>query len=136
MYVSETKVRVRYAETDKMGYVYYGNYAVYFEVGRVEALRQLGMSYREMEEKGIMLPVLEFKIKYFKPAYYDDELTIRTTIKEMPGTRIIFYSESINAKGDVLNQGEVTLVFVNFETAKPCSAPDYFLKMMKPYFSH
>jgi acyl-CoA thioester hydrolase len=136
MYVSETKVRVRYAETDKMGYVYYGNYAVYFEVGRVEALRQLGMSYREMEEKGIMLPVLEFKIKYFKPAYYDDELTIRTTIKEMPGTRIIFYSESINAKGDVLNQGEVTLVFVNIETAKPCSAPDYFLKMMKPYFSH
>jgi acyl-CoA thioester hydrolase len=136
MYVSETQMRVRYAETDKMGYVYYGNYAEYFEVGRVEALRQLGMSYREMEEKGIMLPVLEFKIKYFKPAYYDDELTIKTTIKEIPETRIVFYSETINAKGELLNKGEVTLVFVNTETAKPCAVPDYFIKMLSPFFAH
>ncbi|MBP6403824.1 MAG: acyl-CoA thioesterase, partial [Bacteroidia bacterium] len=84
MYTSEIQVRVRYAETDQMGYVYYGNYAAYFEVARVEALRSLGFSYKKLEEDGLMLPVLDFSVKYFKPAYYDDVLTIKTTIRELP----------------------------------------------------
>src|SRR5690606_40487146 len=85
---NQTKVRVRYSETDQMGYCYYGNYAAFFEVARVEALRELGMSYKQMEEDGIAMPVLEYQIKYYKPAFYDDELIIETTITEMPKARI------------------------------------------------
>jgi len=77
MFRSETKIRVRYGETDQMGFAYYGNYAQYYEVGRVEALRGIGMSYRELEEDGVMLPVYTFSIKYLKPALYDDEITIK-----------------------------------------------------------
>ena len=90
MFISTTQIRVRYAETDKMGYVYYGNYAQYFEVGRVEGLRDLGLSYKKMEDEGILLPVVEFQIKYLKPAYYDDLLTIKTTITLVKGALIFF----------------------------------------------
>jgi acyl-CoA thioester hydrolase len=131
MYRSETKIRVRYAETDQMGYVYYGNYAQYYEVGRVEALRQLGMSYRDMELNGIMLPVLSYSIKYFKPAFYDEELTIKTIIKDIPGARIVFEYECFNEKGILLNKGETTLVFINKETNKPVSAPADFVKLLE-----
>lgn len=134
MYVSETKVRVRYAETDRMGYVYYGNYATYYEVGRVEALRQLGLSYKEMEDSGIMLPVLEFSIKYFKPAFYDEELTIKTIIPEIPQARIKFIYECYNIHNVLLNKGETTLVFVNTKTGRPCAAPISFIEKIKPYF--
>lgn len=134
MYSSETKVRVRYAETDRMGYVYYGNYATYYEVGRVEALRQLGLSYKEMEDNGIMLPVLEFSIKYFKPAFYDEELTIKTIIPEIPQARIKFLYECYNNNNILLNKGETTLVFVNTSSGRPCSAPDFFLDKIKPFF--
>jgi acyl-CoA thioester hydrolase len=130
MYISETKVRVRYAETDQMGYVYYGNYAQYYEVGRVEALRQLGMSYRSMEENGIMLPVLSYSIKYFKPAFYDDELTIKTIIKDIPAARILFEYECYNDKQILLNKGETTLVFINKNTGKPMTAPDNFVQAL------
>ena len=130
MYSSETKIRVRYAETDQMGYVYYGNYAQYYEVGRVEALRQLGMSYKDMEQNGIMLPVLSYSIKYFKPAFYDEELTIKTIIKDIPGARIVFEYECFNEKGILLNKGETTLVFINKETNKPISAPADFVNLL------
>ena len=130
MYSSETKIRVRYAETDQMGYVYYGNYAQYYEVGRVEALRQLGMSYKDMELNGIMLPVLSYSIKYFKPAFYDEELTIKTIIKDIPGARIVFEYECFNEKGILLNKGETTLVFINRETNKPISAPADFVNLL------
>jgi acyl-CoA thioester hydrolase len=130
MYTSETKIRVRYAETDKMGYVYYGNYAQYYEVGRVEALRQLGMSYKDMEDNGIMLPVLTYSIKYFKPAFYDEELTIKTIIKDIPNTRIVFEYECYNDKGIILNKGETSLVFINRQTNKPTSAPKVFLDLL------
>jgi acyl-CoA thioester hydrolase len=133
MFLSETKLRVRYAETDRMGYVYYGNYAQYFEVARVEALRDLGLSYKSMEDSGIMLPVLEYNIKYFKPAFYDDELIIKTSIEEMPGARITFKSE-VYKDNILLNKAFVTLVFVNISTGKPCPAPDYFLEKLTPYF--
>jgi acyl-CoA thioester hydrolase len=135
MYVSETKIRVRYAETDRMGYVYYGNYATYYEVGRVEALRQLGLSYKEMEDSGIMLPVLEYAIKYIKPAFYDEELTIKTIIPEVPQARIKFLYECYNANNVLLNKGETTLVFVNTTSGRPCAAPEAFIEKIKAFFT-
>ena len=135
MFTSETSLRVRYAETDRMGYVYYGNYAGYYEVGRVEALRSLGMSYREMEDSGIMLPVLSYNIKYFKPSFYDDLLTIKTTIPEIPNTRIKFLYKMYNTQGVLLNEGETTLVFVNIKTGKPCQAPADFIHKIQPFFN-
>ena len=95
MYTTEIKIRVRYGETDRMGYAYYGNYAEYFEVARVEALRNLGFSYRKLEDEGIMLPVLLYSVKFMKPAYYDDELTIKVSIKELPAARIVHRSRNI-----------------------------------------
>ncbi len=135
MYISETKIRVRYAETDRMGYVYYGNFAQYFEVGRVEALRQLGLSYKDMEDNGIIMPVLELHTKYYKPAYYDDELVIRTTVNELPSTRMKFISETFNNKNDLLNRGEIVLVFVNSSTKKPCPAPKDFIEKLQSFFN-
>ncbi|MGE0587796.1 MAG: acyl-CoA thioesterase [Cyclobacteriaceae bacterium] len=134
MYISETSVRVRYSETDQMGYVYYGNYAAYFEVARVESLRQLGMTYRELEEMGIMMPVLENKSKYIAPALYDDKLKIVTTIREKPGVRIRFEYEISNAEGEVIHQGETLLVFVNKKTGRPCRPPEAFDRVLEPYF--
>ena len=134
MYISETTIRVRYAETDKMGYVYYGNYAQYFEVGRVEALRDLKTSYKEMEDTGVMLPVYEFNIKYLKPAFYDDLLVIKTTIREIPTAKIKFDYEIYNQKGDLLTTANTSLVFINMAKNKPCSAPESFIEKIKKYF--
>jgi len=93
MFSHETKIRVRYAETDKMGYVYYGHYATYYEIGRVETFRKLGLSYKKLEESGVMMPVLDLKIKFIKPAKYDDLLIIRTVIRKLPTVRIHFEYE-------------------------------------------
>ncbi|MEY4594479.1 MAG: hypothetical protein RIQ47_889 [Bacteroidota bacterium] len=134
MYKTETKIRVRYAETDRMGYVYYGNYATYFEVARVEALRELGFSYRSLEDSGILLPVLDFTIRYRRPAYYDDELTIRTTIPELPGARIKFDYEVLNPAGEVITVASTTLVFINKETGKPTVIPNNILEAWRKYF--
>ena len=134
MYNSKTKVRVRYSETDMMGYCYYGNYATYFEVARVEAIRQLGFSYRQMEDDGVALPVLEFSIKYFKPAFYDDELTIETIVTELPKARIYFEYKTFNEEGVLLNEAKTSLVFINKETMKPCLAPTDFLEKIEKYF--
>lgn len=131
MYSFETKLRVRYGETDQMGYAYYGIYAQYFEVGRVELLRSLGVTYKEIEEMGYTLPVVNFNVKYKKPAYYDDELTIKTTIKELPSAKITFYYETYNENKDLLNIAEVILVFVNKESGKPCFAPDEIMSRLK-----
>ncbi len=127
-------MRVRYSETDMMGYCYYGNYATYFEVARVEAIRQLGFSYRQMEDDGIALPVLEFNIKYFKPAFYDDELTIETTIIEIPKVRIHFIYKTFNAEGLLINEAKTSLVFMNKVTMKPCVAPQYFVNVLEKHF--
>lgn len=134
MYISETYVRVRYGETDQMGYVYYGNYASYFEVGRVESLRQLGMTYKELEEMGVMMPVLENKSKYLSPALYDDELRIVTSIKEKPGVRIRFEYEIFNEAGKLIHQGETLLVFINKKNGRPCKPPAAFDKVLEPFF--
>ena len=131
MYSFETKLRVRYGETDQMSFVYYGVYAQYYEVGRVELLRSLGISYKEIEEMGYALPVVNLNINYRKPAYYDDELTIRTTVKELPSVRIVFDYEIYNEHGNLLNTGEVVLVFLDKETGKPCFAPEVIMEKLK-----
>ena len=134
MFVSETTVRVRYAETDQMGYVYYGNYLTYYEVGRIETLRAIGYSYKEMESNGIMLPVLESKCKYIRPGKYDDLLTIKVVIPKMPNVRILFEYQVFNEANELINIGETTLVFVNQETGKPCQMPSDMYELLKPYF--
>lgn len=126
-------VRVRYAETDQMGYVYYGVYAQYFEVGRVEAMRSLGMPYKIIEEKGVMLPVNHLEVNYKSPARYDDKLTIVTTIAEVRGPRIVFRYQIINEEGIELIHGSTTLVFVSKQTMKPIQAPAYFMELLEPY---
>ncbi|MCA1761714.1 MAG: acyl-CoA thioesterase [Cryomorphaceae bacterium] len=127
----EIQMRVRYAETDKMGYVYYGNYAAYFEMGRVELLRSLGISYRSLEDSGIILPVRDFSIRYIKPAYYDDLLTLETRLTELPERRIHFEYTLYNGAKDVLCRAETTLVFVNSATNRPSPPPANVLNAMK-----
>lgn len=125
-----TKLRVRYAETDQMGYCYYGNYASYFEVARVEALREKGISYRELEESGILLPVTHFEIRYFQPALYDDLLEIQTTITQLKGVRISFNYQTWNEDGTLLNEASTQLVFVNAKTQKPMAIPANILQQL------
>ena len=136
MYSFETKVRVRYGETDQMGFVYYGVYAQYFEVGRVELLRSLEISYKSLEEEGYFLPVVNFEIQYKKPALYDDELTIKTVIKEIPSTRIAFYYETFNMSNKLLNTAKVVLVFIDKRTKKPCLPPDIITDKLKEKFQN
>lgn len=134
MYRSETTLRVRYGETDQMGYAYYGYYATYYEVARVESLRQLGMTYRELEAMGVIMPVLENRTKFLAPALYDDLLRIVTTIRERPGVRIRFEYEIFNESGKLINQGETMLVFIDKRTNKPCRPPEAMEKVLAPYF--
>jgi acyl-CoA thioester hydrolase len=135
MIKTETKIRVRYGETDQMGYAYYGIYAQYYEVGRVEAMRMLGFSYKEVEARGILMPVIDFQISYKKPAYYDDEITVVTFLKENPkGMRIPFYYECFNSNGELLNTGSVTLVCVDKSSNKLCPMPDWFREAFVPFF--
>ncbi|PRD54546.1 acyl-CoA thioesterase [Sphingobacterium gobiense] len=134
MFTHETKLRIRYAETDKMGYVYYGNYAAFYEVARTEMLRSTGISYKELEALGVMLPVTDLVCKYYQPARYDDLITIKTYIKEKPVVRIQFEYEIYNQNGILLNTGYTQLVFVDMEKNKPCRAPQIFQKKMEPYF--
>lgn len=134
MYTHTCKVRVRYGETDQMGYVYYGNYAEYYEVARVEMLRSLGMSYASMEASGVMMPVLDLHCKYIKPALYDQEITIKTTIQDLPGVRIHFKYELFNEAEELINLGATTLVFVDMAKNKPCSPPANFMDKLSGFF--
>ena len=131
MYSFKTSLRVRYGETDQMGFAYYGVYAQYYEVGRVELLRSLGISYKEIESLGFYLPVVNLNINYKKPAFYDDELTINATIRAIPSAKMIFDYETFNKNGDLLNTGEVMLVCVNKENGKACSPPDLIINRIK-----
>lgn len=134
MLIHTTKTRVRYGETDQMGYMYYGNYAEFYEVGRVEMLRSLGMTYSGMEESGIIMPVLEMNCKYLKPALYDEEISIKVIMEKMPGIRIHFTYELYNEKEELIHIGETQLVFVNRRTNRPCLPSDDFLNRVKPFF--
>lgn len=135
MYTSETFVRVRYGETDQMAYVYYGVYAMYYEVARVESLRQLGLTYRELEEMGVMMPVLENHSKYLAPARYDDLLRIVTTLRDKPGVKIKFEYEIFNENDTLIHRGETLLVFINKKTNRPCRMPQAMEQVLSPYFS-
>lgn len=135
MFEASTQIRVRYAETDQMGYVYYGNYATYFEVARVETLRQMGLSYKELEDQGVMMPVLENWSKYIAPAKYDELLTIKVIIKEQPQVRITFDYEIFNDSGALIHIGQTKLVFVDINTRKPCQIPADFRNVINPHFA-
>jgi acyl-CoA thioester hydrolase len=134
MFEHATKIRVRYGETDQMGYMYYGNYAQFYEVGRVEMLRSMGLTYSGMEQSGIMMPVLEMHCKYLKPALYDEEITVKVILEKMPGIKIQFKYELFNEKNELINLGETLLVFINMKTNRPCLPNEEFLNKLKPYF--
>ena len=135
MYSSETQVRVRYAETDQMNVVYHGNYAQYFEVGRVESLRQLGLSYKEIEEAGVIMPLIEWSAKFLRPAHYDDLLTIRTTVRELPDDhRIEFFQEVYNESGKMLTTGKVVAYFLHSDTMERTGMPERMREILLPFF--
>lgn len=135
MYSHQTELRVRYAETDRMGYVYYGTYAQYLEVGRVEALRSLGFPYRAIEEGGVMLPVRDLTVRYFKPAFYDDLLIVSTVIPEWPGARIRFEYEIHDEQGQLITKADTTLVFIDRASGRPTRPPAPLLDRLSPYFT-
>ncbi len=134
MLATETKIRVRFGETDKMSFVYYGNYALYYEQARTEMMRQLDFPYSEMEKRGTIMPVLEMHTQYIKPSYYDDLITVKTFLREMPTARIRFDYEIYNEEQILLNKGYTILTFANAETFKPVRPPKYFLNLIAPYF--
>jgi acyl-CoA thioester hydrolase len=134
MLTHNIQIRVRYGETDQMGYVYYGNYAQYFEMGRVEWLRNLGVSYKRMEDSGIMLPVLNLNINYLNPAKYDDLLTLQTTLLKKPTVRIEFDFKLYNEQKEILTEGYTSLVFIDMKKNKPTRAPNYILEKTNPLF--
>lgn len=135
MYQSKTQIRVRYAETDQMGVVYYGNYAQYFEVGRVEAIRQLGYSYKEMEEAGVVMPVVSMETRYKRSATYDELLTIESTIHALPESYEIIFDVAIyNDKGKVLTTGKVQLYFVDKSTWKKITIPGKLKEKLAVFF--
>ncbi|HBV14521.1 acyl-CoA thioesterase [Chryseobacterium carnipullorum] len=128
---STNSLRVRYGETDPMKYVYYGNYAEYLEIGRVELFRNIGMSYDEIENQGIWLPVSEYKIKYIRPALYDQKLEIHTYVKKIPGVRIEFDYEIYNEKGEKITEASTTLFFLDAKTNKIIKCPDFLMKLIE-----
>ena len=134
MYIASTQIRVRYAETDQMAYVYYGNYAMYYEVARVEALRALGFSYSELEKEGIMMPVYENYSKYHSPAKYDELLTVKVTVPETPKVRMRFKYEIRNEDQKLINEGTTTLVFIDMKTNKLTRPPHHLSQILRPYF--
>lgn len=134
MYKASVEIRIRYADTDQMGIVYYGNYCTFYEIARTEALRKLGFSYKLMEEKGIIMPVIKLNIKYIKPAYYDDVINISAAIKEKPSVKINFDYEIFNVNNLLINSGNTVLAFINKQNNKPVQAPNWFLEALNPYF--
>jgi acyl-CoA thioester hydrolase len=136
MFISTTQVRVRYGETDQMDVVYHGNYVEYFEVGRVEAIRALGITYKEMEAAGIIMPVIEWTARFLRPAKYDDLLTIRTTLRELPADhRITFHQEVLNEAGKLLTSGKVLLYFMTAGDMQRARMPEALRARLEPFFT-
>ncbi|HNW69432.1 MAG TPA: thioesterase family protein [Bacteroidales bacterium] len=131
MIIHETSFRVKYSDTDQMGFMHHSNYAKYYETARWEAMRELGLSYKEMEEQGIFMPVISMKFDFIKPAYYDDLLSVKTMIHKCSGARIKFEYELVNQTGVLINTAEITLAFIIKETHKPCLPPEYFTKTLQ-----
>jgi len=135
MFTSKTKIRVRYAETDQMGFVYHSNFFPYFEVARAESIRQLGFTYADMEKMGLIMPVVEVQARFLHPALYDDLLTIKTFLKEIPlHHKIEFHHEVFNEKGELLCTGKIILYFMQKEGMKRTTLPEALKKKMERYF--
>lgn len=134
MLSDETIIRVRYGETDKMGVVYYGTYALYYEVGRTDLMRKYGITYKNLEEQGIQLPVLSMDCEYLRSAFYDDEIIVRTFVKELPLARMKFYYELYNKENQLINKATTTLIFYDSELKKPIRAPQSFIEKVKKFF--
>ena len=135
MFTSETKIRVRYAETDQMDVVYHGNYTQYFEVGRAESIRQLGFTYKDMEAMGVIMPIVEWHAKFVRPAHYDDLITVKTMLKELPTDhRIEFYQEVYNEKGKLLTIGKAILYFIDAKTKTKTTMPVELRKKLEEFF--
>lgn len=133
----ETQLRVRYAETDQMGYVYYGQYLTYLEVARTELIRSLGLPYSRLErEFGVMLPVREVSVKYLRPIRYDEQIVLQTQVKSWPARRIRFDTQFKNELGKVTTQAWVELVFVSSANMRPCEAPEAFLQLVAPFWKY
>ncbi len=135
MVTFETKYRVCYGDTDRMGVMYYGNYPRLYEIGRTDLIREIWKSYREVEDSGIILPVRSLYANYFKPALYDEVLTIKTIIKQIPEVKLHIFSQIYNEKNELINEGEVVLGFINAQRGKPCRAPEEFVSMLKKYIA-
>jgi len=135
MYTHSITYRVCYADTDKMGYVYYGNYARLYEIARVETLRSLGVSYKDLEDNGIGLPVIEHSSTFLAPGLYDDELTVICQVDQLPTAKIQFSYRIKNANGDLINEGKTTLVFMNMMLKKVVKAPEWIINALRPYFN-
>lgn len=135
MYTHEFQKRVRYGETDQMGYLYYGNYAAYYEIGRVEMLRSLGLTYKSMEEDlGILMPVMNLDMRFVRPGRYDELLTIETTLRKLPEQTIVFHVQIFNEKKKLVNGGRVKLCFFDANTNKTVAAPEFLLAVLRPFF--
>lgn len=134
MLVSESKIRVRYGETDQMGVVYHGNYALYFEIARTEALRNIGITYKSIEQNGVMMPVVNLTVNYRKPARYDDELTVKAVFAQEPGVKAVIGYEVLNEAGELLCTGQTTLVFVDSKTNRVTRCPAALAEKFAPYF--
>ena len=134
MIKGDIKLRVRYSDTDQMGYVYYGRYASYYEIARVELFRNLGFSYKKLEEEGIGMPVIDMETKYLLPIKYDEEITISTRIEKLPSSRIIFHYEILNQNNDLANTAKTTLTFINLLNKRPVKTPKELLDLIKNKF--
>ncbi len=129
--ISNTKIKVRYAETDQMGVVHHGNYAQYLEVSRIEWLEKLGVSYKTMEAEGVMLPIVTMDLKFKKSAYFDDILQVKTVLRKIPTARIVFDYEIYNQNQELLTTATTTLVFLNAVTKRPMACPGDLLEKIK-----
>jgi len=135
MFVYSTFKRVRYGETDQMGYLYYGHYAMYYEIGRTESFRSLGLVYKDMErDLGIMMPVMSLQSRFLRPALYDEQIEIRTIMRKLPIEDVTIFSELYNETGELINQGTVKLCYVDVRTGKRVNAPALWNEKLVPYF--
>lgn len=136
MITRDCKIRVWYKHTDQMGVVHHSNYICYYEAARSEFFRQLGgVSYAEMERQGVMMPILEVHSRYLRPAYFDEELTVRVTVRDLPQARIVFYYDVFNEAGQLLNSGSTTLGFLHSDTRRPCRAPESFVRLLRDHWT-
>jgi acyl-CoA thioester hydrolase len=133
MLVHETQLRVQYYETDQMGVVHHSNYVRYFEIGRTELMRHIELSYKEVEDAGTVMPITDIKVRYFFPAHYDELISIKSSIKEMPKARMVFHYEIYNEQGKLLADGSATLAFVNKTTGRPQRTPEALINILSQY---